>query len=333
MRGKLGKLMKFEFYLVIVFLLGFGNSSSAEYPERAIEILMPYGITSPSAAIVRVIADRMSTDLQKPVVIVPAVGAGGTLAGEKIAKRTKPDGHTLIQVNSATNGMAFFTKKDLNYTLDDFTYLALTHSAFVGLVAAPKAPFKSMEEFITFVKNNPHQVKIASTGVGTGGHFFLEYLKIKCGGLIFDLTPFKTPPEVTKAVVSNLTAAAVIYGGSGGTNDELTRAAEGGAKILVVTSKNRLRGFPEVPTLTEKGIDLIWSGWWGIGGPKGLPDNIQSVLKNSLYKAIQDPQVAKVAESGGFWPDFMKQEEFVPFVKEYYKKIEMIAREANIPKQ
>jgi tripartite-type tricarboxylate transporter receptor subunit TctC len=319
-------------FFVLSFLLGFANLSWAEFPEKPIEILMPYGISSPSAAIVRVIADRMSKYLHKQVIIIAAVGAGGTMAGEKIANRTKPDGYTLVQVNSATNGMAFFTKK-LNYTIDNFTYLALTHRAYLGLVAAPNAPFKTLEEYLAFAKKNPHVIKIASTGFGTSGHFFIEYLKIKGGNLKIDLTPFKTPPEVTKAVVSGVTQAAAIYGGSGGPNDELTKAVEGGARILAVTSKERLKGFPKVPSLTERGLDMVWCGWWGLGGPKGLPERVQSVLKNAIYKAVVDPQVAKVATSGGFWFDFLKQEEFIPFVKEYYKTGEMIAKEANITKQ
>jgi len=331
MRKKL--LVVFKISCALVFVLAFANFSSAEFPERPIEIHMPYGISSPSATIVRVIADRMTKDLGKQVVLIAALGAGGTLAGEKIARRTKPDGYTLVQVNSGTNGMAFFTKKELNYTLDDFTYLALTHTAYIGLVVAPNAPFKTLEEYIAYAKKNPHGVKIASTGYGTGGHFFIEYLKIKGENLKVDLTPFKTPAEVTKAVVSGVTQAAAVYGGSGGPNDELTKAVEGGAKILAVTAKTRLKAFPDVPSLTEKGLDMVWSGWWGLGGPKGLPDNVQTVLKNAIYKAVQDPQVAKVAASGGFWFEFLKQEEFIPFVKEYYKKSEMIAKEANIEKQ
>ncbi len=327
------ELIKFKISCALVLLLAFTNFSSADFPERPIEIHMPYGISSPSATIVRVIADRMTKDLGKQVVLIAALGAGGSAAGEKIARRTKPDGYTLLQVNSGTNGMAFFTKKELNYTLDDFTYLALTHTAYIGLVAGSKAPFKTLEEFLAYAKKNPHAVKIASTGYGTGGHFFIEYLKIKGGNLKVDLTPFKTPAEVTKAVVSNVTQAAAVYGGSGGPNDELTKAVEGGAKILALTSKERLKAFPDVPSLTEKGLDMVWSGWWGLGGPKGLPDNVQTVLKNAIYKAVQDPQVAKVAASGGFWFEFLKQEEFIPFVKEYYKKSEMIAKEANIEKQ
>jgi len=320
--------------LLLVFLLGFGNILLAEeYPVKPIEILMPYGVNDRTTIIFRVIADNMSKLLKQPVILTPAVGGGGTLAGEKIAHRTKPDGYTLLQVNSATCGVALFTKKDVTYTVNDFTYLVQTHASEVALVAASNAPFKNLEEYIAFAQKNPHSIKHASTGIGTGGHLSFEYLKLRCGALKIDLVPFRTPPEVAKAVLSGTVHSASIYGGGGGPNDDLNKIVDGGARILAVTSEKRLRAWPEVPTFKEKGIDLVWSGWWGIGGPKGLPKNVISVLNNVLYRAMEDPNVAKTAESTGLRFEFRKHEEFTEFVKEYNKLIEMIVKEAKIPRQ
>ena len=325
------KLIRSRKFWVAIFVLAFASTSAAEYPEKPIEILLPYGVAGGSAAIDRLIADIMSKQLPKPVILTPAIGAGGTVAGEKIAKRTKPDGYTLIQVNSGTNGVALYTKKDITYKEDDFTYLLQTHASNLALVAAPNAPFKTLEEFLAFARKNPNSIKHASTGVGTGGHFCYEYIKLKAGGLKIDLVPFRTAPEVTKAVVSGVTHSASVFGGSGGPNDEIQKSAEGGARILAVTSAERLKPWPEVPTFKEKGIDLVWGAWWGIGGPKGLPDKVLLVLKDALYRAIEDPQVAKIAESGGYKFEVRKHEEFTAFVKEYNKIVEMVVREAKIP--
>jgi tripartite-type tricarboxylate transporter receptor subunit TctC len=326
------KLRGAKIFFLLGVLFGFASTSAAEFPEKPIEILMPYGAVGGTTAIQRLVADNMSKHLGKQVILTPAIGAGGTVAGEKIAHRTKPDGYTLISVSSGTNGVALFTKKDITYTEDDFTYLLQTHASNLALAAAPNAPFKTLEEFLDFARKNPNTIKHASTGVGTGGHFCYEYIKLRTGGLKIDLVPFRTAPEVTKAVVSGVTQSASIYGGSGGPNDELQRAADGGARILAVTSETRLKPWPEVPTFKEKGIDLVWGAWWGIGGPKGLPDKVLVVLKNALYKAVEDPQVRKVAESGGYKFEVRKQEEFTAFVKEYNKVGEMIVREAKIPK-
>ncbi len=326
----IGKIL---YFWVVIILLAFPSFTSATgFPERPIEILMPYGVNDRHATIQRVIAEVMSKHLRQQVIITPAIGAGGTVAGEKIAHRTKPDGYTLIQVNSGTNAVALFTKKDLNYKEDDFIYLGQTHASDLGLVVAPNAPFKTLEEFLVYARKNPNVIKHASTGIGTSGHLCYEYLKLKSGGLKIDLVPFRTAPEVTKAVVSGVTHSASIYGGGGGPNDELQKAREGGARVLAVTSSQRSKAWPEVPTFKEKGIDLVWSGWWGLGGPKGLPNDVLLVLKDVLDKTIQDPQVAKIVEFCGARVEFRRNEEFTAFIKEYNKIIEMLVREAKIPK-
>jgi tripartite-type tricarboxylate transporter receptor subunit TctC len=328
-----GKLRGIKILLVVSLLAGFlGTTWAAEFPEKPIEILLPYGAAAGSATVNRVMAEIMSKELPKPVILTPAVGAGGSVAGEKIAKRTKPDGYTLIQVNSGTNCVALYTKKDITYTENDFTYLVQTHASYIGLVAAPNAPFKTVEEFLDYARKNPNSVKHASTGIGTSGHLCYEYMRLRTGGLKIDLVPFRTPAEVTKAVVSGVTQSASLYGGSGGPNDEITKALEGGARLLAITSEKRLPAWPNVPTFGEKGVDLVFSAWWGIGGPKGMPEKTVAVLKKALYKAVEDPQVRKVAESAGYQFQVRKEEEFTAFVKEYTKLIEMITREAKIPK-
>ncbi len=122
---------------------------------------------------------------------------------------------------------------------------------------------------MSFARKNPNTIKHASTGIGTSSHLAYEYLRLRAGGLKIDLVPFRTPPEVTKAIVSGVTHSACVAGGSGGPNDDLQKAVDGGARILAFTSAKRLKPWPEVPTFKEKGIDLVWSIWFGIGGPKG----------------------------------------------------------------
>ena len=153
------------------------------------------------------------------------------------------------------------------------------------------------------------------------------------GGLIIDPVPFRTAAEVDKAVINGNCHSAFTYGGGGGPNDLFQRALDSGARILAVTSKKRLEAWPQIPTFTEKGIDLVYSSWFGIGGPKGMPNEVISVLKNALYKVIQDPLVVKTAKDVGHRYEFRKHEEFTEFVKEYCAVTEQIVKEAKIEKE
>jgi tripartite-type tricarboxylate transporter receptor subunit TctC len=325
--------MGFKEFWVLLFVLAFASFSSAgEFPKKQIEILMPYGIGGYTPIAYRVVADIMSKHFSRPVILLPSEGAGGTLAGEKVAKRVNPDGYTLLQCNSATNVNALHIKKGVNYTMDDFIYLAEVCACDLALIAAPDAPFKTLEEYVAFARKNPNTIKHSSTGVGTSGHLCLELLKIKAGGLKIDLVPFKTQFDVEKAVLGGHCHSAFVYGGGGGPNDTIQKTIEGGGRVLAVTTKKRLEAWPEIPTFTEKGLDVVFSAWYGVAGPKALPNEVVLSLKNALYKAIQDPQVVKVVKSVGFRHEFRKNEEFTRFVKEYNTLVEMIVTEAKIPK-
>jgi tripartite-type tricarboxylate transporter receptor subunit TctC len=324
--------LKGVFVLAIVFAFT-SLSSAAEFPRKSMQWLAPYGVAANSAIGMKIIADAVSKLFPKPVFVVPAKGAGGTLAGGRVAKRVKPDGYTLLLCNSATNGTALYTKKGLEYTNDDFVFLAQYGAFDLGLIAGPESPFKTLEEYVAYARKNPHAIKQASTGVGTSGHLCLELLKIKAGGLKVDMVPYKTAFEQRTAVLGGHCQAAFIYGGGGGPNDEFRKTINGGGRVLAVSSKQRLKSYPKVPTFKEKGIDLVYSAWYGIAGPKDMPKEVTQKLKDAIYKVMEDPQVKKNIEALGFRFEFRKTEEFTPFIKAYCLTVEMIVREAKIPKR
>ena len=324
--------LKGVFVLAIVFAFT-SLSSAAEFPKKSSQWLAPYGVAGNSAIALKFVADGVSKLFPKPVFVVPATGAGGTLAGERVAKRVKPDGYTLLLCNSATNGTALYTKKGLKYTNDDFVFLAQYGAFDLVLIAGPESPFKTLEEYVAYARKNPHAIKQASTGIGTSGHLCLELLKLKTGGLKIDMVPYRKAFEQRTAVLGGHCQAAFIYGGGGGPNDEVMKTINGGGRVLAVTSKQRLKAYPEVPTFTEKGIDLVYSAWYGIAGPKDMPKEVTQKLKDAIYKVMEDPEVKKYIETLGFRFAFRKSEEFTPFIEEYCSRVEMIVREAKIPKR
>lgn len=300
-----------------------------DFPIRPIEILAPYGTAANSAVALQLIAEEASKSLPQPLLVVAATGGGGTVAGEKVAKRSKPDGYTLLLVNAATNGAALYTKK-VEYNNDDFEFLAEYGTFVLGLVVGPNSPFKTVEEFVAHVKANPHSIKQASTGAGTTGHLALELLKLKGGGLKIDMVPFKNSFEQRTAVLGGHTQSAFLYGGGGGENDEFAKLLKSGGKLLAVTSPERIPAYPDVPTFREKGIDAVFSSWYGIAGPKGLAPEVSATLKKVLYKALENPTIEKGIEGLGFKFEFRKAEEFTDFVKGYETQVRDIVKEANL---
>jgi len=327
-------LKKFRFLKIAIIGLALmvmvGSVSAANFPAHGIKILFPYGIGGYTPVPYKVVADNMSKDLGQPVLLTPAKGAGGTLAGEKVAKRIKPDGYTLLQANSATNATAFYTKKGLNYSNDDFIFLAQVIASNLILVAGADAPFSTVEEYIAYAKKNPNKIKQASTGIGTSGHMCLELLKIKAGGLKIDLVPFKTQFNVETAVMGGHCQAAFLYGGAGGPNDAVKKMKDSGLKILASATEKRLEAWPDIPTFKEKGYDVVYSAWYGLACSKKVPKDHVEVLKKAIYQAVTDPEVKAKCQSAGLTYTFLKSEEFTVFIKDYLNRVKLIVEAANI---
>lgn len=312
----------------VAWLAVAGMSVAGAFPERPIEVLAPYGTASNSAIALQIIADEVSKTLPKPMVVVAAPGGGGTVAADRV-KRAKPDGYTLLLTNAATNVVSLYTK-NVPYTNDDFEFIAEYGTFALGLVVAGNSPFKTIDDFVQFVRTNPHKMKQASTGAGTTGHLALELFKIKGGGLKIDMVPFKTTFEMRTAVLGGHTQSAFLYGGGGGANDEFTQMLASGGRLLAVTTPERLPAYPDVPTLKEAGIDAVFSSWYGIAGPKGMPPETSAALKAAVYNALEKPEVKAGIERLGFKFEFRRSEEFTRFVKAFEAQVKAIVQEAGI---
>ena len=327
-RKKMKNKLRFMTFLVLALMLGFsGFSSAAEYPTKPIECLLPFGPGSVIAVSVKVVTDAASKLLGQPILMVSAGGAGGTIAGVRCAS-SKPDGYTLLATNSATNGTALYTRKEIRYKNSDFEFLALYARQELGLIVKADAPFKSLEEFIAYGKAN--NIKFAYQGVGTGQHICMELLKLRAGGLKIDYVPVISAFDLRTSVIGGHTHASIIMGGGGGLGDEFRQAIEGGARILAVASRERLKPYPDVPTYVEKGLDVVYRSWVGIAGPKGMPKEVSEKLKSVLYEVLKDPQVIQGIERLGYKFEFRKSDEFTKYVQEFEDLIKKVVEEAKI---
>jgi len=99
---------------------------------------------------------------------------------------------------------------------------------------------------------------------------------------------------------------------------------------LAVAARNRLKPYPQVPTFKEKGLDVVFSAWYGIAGPKGMPRDVAGRIKEAIYKALHDPQVIQGIEGLGFRFEFRNSEDFTSFVGEFDNLVKKIVEEAKI---
>lgn len=319
-----------EMVVFTVMFIFVGISFATDFPTKPIEWIAPHG-ASPSAMALKIVMDTASKYLGQPALMVQVAGAGGAVGTARVA-RAKPDGYTLLQASSAGLGTSLYTLKDLPYTLDDFEYFAQYGCFTIALLVRADSPYKTLEDFLEYAKKHPGEIKVATQGVGAGQHLCLELLKLKTGGPKIDMVVFKTTFEMRTSVLGGHAHASFLYGGAGGPSDEYKQALEGGGRILAVASKDRLKSYPDIPTFVEKGLDIFYSSYYGIAGPKGMPKEVSLKLKDAIYKALEDPVVIKAIEDLGFRYEFLKSEEFTKKVHEFGATIKKVVEEANIPK-
>lgn len=326
------KLRWFIGVLALVAMFGFGGlSSAAQFPTKPIEIYDPFGAGGPIFNIVMAAGKVMSKELGQEITHIFVPGGGGMTSASRCLK-AKPDGHTLTLVSNGGASIAPLINKNCPYKSSDFEFIAQCGTLVTGVLVKNDSPFKTLKEYIEYAKKNPRSIKCATFGgIGTSSHIVIELIKAETGGAELEMVPYKTSAELRTQVVGGHVGSSIYYGGGGGKFDPWVSAQEMGGRILGAASEKRMKAFPDIPTFKEQGINLVYSTWYGIAGPKNMPKEVSQKLKDVVYKAFKDPEVIKVIWET-FIYEFRKSEEFTSLVEEYIKLHEKIIEKAKIPK-
>ncbi len=313
--------------LALVLIQGFmGGAIGAErdYPTKNIELVCPYGAGGSTSMGARIIAGTLSEMLGRTVVVNNKPGAGGSIGAEYVAK-AKPDGYTLFVFNSGSNGVTPATRS-VRYKNENFELFGQYAIQALGLVVKSDAPWKSVEELVQYAKKNPGDLKFATSGIGTSGHFCMELFKKVGGDLKIEHVPFKSGPEYIAALLGGHVQMGILY-----LVDVKGPVEAGKLRLLAAATEKRLEDYPDVPTFAEKGFpEVKMTAWYGVSAPVGLPKEVSEKLKAALTKTFQHPEVKKMLTQIGYSPIYKDPEEFSRFAKEEEKKLHQIAKEANI---
>lgn len=318
-----------------VFLIGWlvcsfaicGNSSMLHaedvYPSRTIEFYCPWPAGSGLFMSQRVIAQAASEILGRPVQVVGKPGAGGTIATEFVAK-SKPDGYKLLLFNSGSNGISVAVS-DVRYSNADFDIICGSYIQSLVMVVPTNSPYRSVKDLVEFARQHPGKLKYATTGVGTSSHLASELLN-QVSGIKTVHVPFKGGAECYAAIVGGHVDFSVFYYGS-------IKGLIDAEKLKVLAQANNTRGtnLRDVPTFIEEGYpQMVFSVWYGVAGPKGMPPNVMEKLQDAFGKASQDETVSKMLDSLGYTDKYMPKKAFEDFVGNEIQRIVKIVKEANI---
>lgn len=312
--------------LVAAWIAAPGAASAADYPARPITLIVPFPPGGGSDAHMRVLADLASKHLGQPIVIENKGGAAGTLGPATMAATAKPDGYTISQMPATLYRLPFIQRTSFD-PKKDFTYIIqLTGYAF-GVAVKADAPWKTWKEFLDYAKANPGKVSYSSSGSGGSLHVTMEQIA-KQQGIQWVHVPYKGGGEQNAALLGGHTTAAAA---STGTFGPLVDAGE--LRLLVVWTPERLKRFPDVPTLREEGIDMVTTSPYGIGGPKGMDPAVVKTLHDAFRKAMQDPVHDELIAKLSFIDDYLDSEAYEKFAMQLIDHEKAVVEELGLAKK
>jgi tripartite-type tricarboxylate transporter receptor subunit TctC len=285
------------------------GSAHAAYPDKPVRIVVGFSAGGTTDVIARIMAKELTESLGQSFVVENKPGAGSNIATDQV-KRADPDGYTLlfVAVTSAINQTLY---KNVNFDLTkDFTPVALGAKVPNILVVNPTVPVKSVQELVDYAKKNPGKLAFASSGSGTSIHMAGELFKMQTG-----IDVLHVPYKGSAPAVTDLIGGQVQF-----MFDNMPSAwphvQSGKLRALAVTTTERSKSAPDVPTMKESGFaNFDVSAWFGLIAPAGTPPEVVNKLNAAMVKALDKPEVQLSFEKLGAVGVKTTPAEFGQFIK------------------
>jgi tripartite-type tricarboxylate transporter receptor subunit TctC len=294
------------------------------YPNKVIRLVEGFPPGGASDYVDRVIAQKLAERLGQSVIVDNRTGAGGNIGAEIAAKAT-PDGYTLFMATSAAAISPSLYPK-LNYkVMRDFAYVTLVASGTYILVAYPSVPAKSVAELVSLAMSHPRQITYGSAGVGSPPHLAGEMLKIRTG-VDMPHVPYKGAGPLSAAMVAGEVKVAFASPAS-----VVTLIKAGRLNALAVTSANRAKAFPELPTIAESGYPgFDVTSFYGVVAPITTSIAIVKLLNTEIGKILQMPAVQAMFATQGLEATGSTPERFSQMMQTEIEKSAKVIKDANI---
>ena len=280
----------FTVVLAMACLLFAGQTSAQDYPNKPVTLIIPWPAGGATDVVSRAMAEAASKHLGQPIIIDNKAGGSGTLGAVTLASTAKPDGYTIAQLPITVFRFAVMKDKKISWDPNkDFTYIVhMTGYTFtIGVRADSK--FKAWNDVLAFARANPGKLTYATTGAGTSLHIGMELI---AGHDKFQAThvPFKGGAEVAAALMGGHVDIAV----EGTSMLPMIDARE--VRLLNVWTENRLKRWPDVPSLRELGYPWTFDSPWGFAGPKGMDPAVVKKLHDAFKASLDDPKVQVIMD-------------------------------------
>jgi putative tricarboxylic transport membrane protein len=254
----------------------------AAYPDRPIKLIVPWAAGGDTDNIFRPFTPLMQKHIGETVVIANVAGASGT-KGAKEAKDAPPDGYTLYGVHDYIHSTYYTGVSDVNYT--DFEPVCLVSSTPSVLTASPKTPWNDWKSLLADAKARPGQITVGAT-LGSTSHFFPALIEM-AAGIKFKYVSYEGLAPRMNAILGghiDLTDANLTQKG---------KVEAGQLKFFGIATEKRNAEMPNVPTLKELGVNVVYDVNRGIVAPKSTPNDVLARLEAACAATVKEPAFAE----------------------------------------
>jgi tripartite-type tricarboxylate transporter receptor subunit TctC len=303
-------------------LVAAASLAQSNYPNRPIRVLTPFSAGGGSDILARLIGPQITEAWGQPVIVDNRPGGGGTL-GAGIAARAEPDGYTLIVVSGTYGANAALYKVPYD-TVDGISPIILIGTTPLVMLVHPSLPVKTVAELIKYATANPDKLSFGSAGVGDLGHLagelFKQHAKIR-----MTQVPYKGSGPLMTAIVSGEVPMSI-----NSMVPAMPHVKAGRIRPLAVTTQQRSRALPDTPALAETvpGYEVIH--WYGMWGPKGLPQEIVTRWNREVARILKTDAMQKFFEREGMEPAGGPPQEFRDRIRKDLEKWKRVVKEAKI---
>ncbi len=254
----------------------------ADWPTRPIHIVAPFGPAGAADKFARVLAEYLPAEIKQPVVVENRGGGGGIIGSAQVA-RAEPDGYTLLISSLASQAIAPALNSNPGFdSLRDFTHIAYLGGPPIGWVVTPASDLQSVKD--VFVKARSGIFSgYASSGIGTLGHLVAEVV-MQQAGVRMSHIPYNTAalPDI---IAGHVPLASYAW------SSVIGQVQAGALRAIAISTATRQPDFPDVPTFSEQGFDIVASTWFALSGPAHMPTEIVARLNHEVYRIMERPEV------------------------------------------
>jgi tripartite-type tricarboxylate transporter receptor subunit TctC len=297
---------------------------AVDLPCRAVRMIVPWNAGGDTDLIFRPVVDAVNALGTKATLQVVNIGGQSGNKGAREARDAKPDGCTLLAMHDSQ--ITTFLAGGVDFTWDAFQPVALLTYTPSMLAAGTKTPYNDFAGLIDHAKKNPGQIK---AGVTTGSTSqFLQLLIEDAAKISFKYVPYEGTRERNTALLANnidvgesniLTAKEYVK------NNQM--------KALGIATEKRDPIMPELKTMREQGVDVVYGLSRGVVLPKGASVDLVAYYEDLFRRALQAPKVKEVMDTHSTWIQFKGAKDYTEFLKKEYASSERLAIKIGLYKK